>query len=476
MKPLGLRLKLTLFYGALFALVLSGMGALFYHILAVRLDSSVNDELDERAAGLRGYLRFKEGKPVLAYNEKDPEETYFVHTATRYYQVYDSEGELLEQSRELQLLGIELTPDEVKSLLQGPRFTEVETERVQLRFHNYVMTNNHRTYLVQVGTSLAPMQASLDQFFWSLLLLVPAGVLVAAFAGWWMARKALQPVEVLASTAREISISQLDRRLPLRGTGDELDRLAATFNQVFAGLQCAVEQMKQFTASISHELRTPLTALRGEAEVALLRARSSEDYRQVLTSQLEEFDKLTHMINGLLTLARAEAGDIALAFQPVNLAALARLLAEQMEPVAGAKEVALRVEAEEPVEVAGDAQWLERVILNLLDNAIKFTPAGGRVEVSVRTEDGRARLEVRDTGIGISPEALPHVFERFYRADPSRSKEVDGAGLGLSLVRWIVEEHHGSLQVESQPGRGSCFTVQLPLAASPSASATPRAG
>lgn len=472
MKPLGLRLKLTLIYAGLFALVLSGFGALFYHILAVRLDTSVNDELDERAAGLRGYLHFKEGKPVLVFNPNDPEESYFIHTATRYYQVYDSTGQLLEQSRDLELLRVEWTPEEVKSLLQGPRFTDVETEPVDLRFHNYVITNGHRSYLIQVGTSLAPMEATLKQFFWSLLLLVPAGVLLAAAASWWMARKALQPVEGLAATAREISISQLDRRLPLRGSGDELDRLADTFNNVFAGLQRAVEQMRQFTAAISHELRTPLTALRGEAEVALLRAGSPEDYRRVLASQLEEFDKLTHMINRLLILARAEGGEIALSRQPVNLAALARSLTEQVKPVAAAKEVALAVEGEDSVEVAGDAKWLESVILNLVDNAIKFTPSGGRVEVAVHTEDGQARLEVRDTGIGIPSEALPHVFERFYRADPSRSREVDGVGLGLSLVRWIVEEHHGTVQVESQPGRGTCFTVRLPLASA--AAALPR--
>lgn len=465
MKPLGVRTKLSLFYAAVVALVLSGLGGLFYHTVAVRLDRSVNDDLDKLAAGLRGYLQVKEGKPVLVYNPDDPEENYFIHTATRYYQVYDANGQLLVQSRELELLGIDLTPDEVRNLLKGPRFTEIETERETLRFHNYVIRNGrHHAYLVQVGTSLAPVQATLNELRWALLLLVPAGVLLAGFAGWWMARQALAPVEGLARTAREISIAQLDHRLPLRGTGDELDHLADTFNQVFAGLQLAVEQMKQFTASISHELRTPLTALRGEAEVALLRASAPEDYRRVLASQLEEFDKLTHMINELLTLARAEAGEIPLVIQPVNLAGLVRSLAEQMEPVAAAKEVALRVEGESEVEVAGDAQWLERVVLNLLDNAIKFTPTGGRVEVGVRSEEGHVRLDVRDTGIGIPPEALPHVFDRFYRVDPSRSKQVDGAGLGLSLVRWIVTKHQGSLQVESEVGRGSCFTVRLPLA------------
>lgn len=466
MKPLGLRTKLTLFYAGVFALVLSGFGGLFYQILAVRLEASVNEELEQRAAGLRGYLRFPNGQPVLTYNLDDPEEAYFIRTTTRFYQVHDAtSGQLLVQSRELELMGLEMTPEQVKSLLEGPRFLTVKTEQAPVQFYSYVArVGNEHVYLVQVGKSLAGTRMALRELLWTLLVVVPAGVFLAGLAGWWMARKALRPVDALTAAARQISISQLDRRLPLHGTGDELDRLADTFNQGFAQLEKAVEQMKQFTTSISHELRTPLTALRGEAEVTLLRARSPQDYRRVLASQLEEFDKLTHMINQLLTLARAEAGEIHLDVHRVNFSALLRSLAEQMEPVAAWKDVVLRVEGEDHVEVTGDAQWLERAILNLIDNAIKFTPAGGQVEVAVRREEAQARLDVRDTGVGISSEALPHIFERFYRVDPSRAKETDGAGLGLTLVRWIVEEHHGTIQVESKPGHGSCFTLRLPLA------------
>jgi len=364
------------------------------------------------------------------------------------------------------LLGLGLAPEEVKRLSQGKgqRFTQVETSQGRLLFHNYVVREGRRVYLVQVGTSLAPEEAALNELRWTMLWLLPAGVLLAGLGGWWMARKALEPVEVLTAAARNIGISRLDRRLPLAGTGDELDRLADTFNQVFSRLQRAVEQMKQFTASISHELRTPLTALRGEAEVTLLRGQTADDYRQALASQLEEFDKLTQMINQMMVLARAEAGEIQLARQPVQLGALLRSLVEQMEPVAAAKQVSMSVLCVDEIEVAGDAQWLERVILNLLDNAIKFTPAGGRVEAAVRRDGGLARLDVRDTGIGIPLEAQPHVFDRFYRADLSRSKQVDGAGLGLSLVQWIAEQHQGSVEVASQLGEGSCFTVRLPVA------------
>ncbi len=466
MKPLGVRTQLALFYAVVVGIVLSLLGALFYHTLTLRLERSINAELDERAAALRGYLQFKDDKPILHYNTDDPEESYFIRTATRYYQVYDSPtGELLVQSPELDLLGMSLPPEEVRTLSARPHFTELDTSQGRLRFHNYVIHDRkHHPYLVQVGTSLAAVDATREELLATLLLIVPAGVLFAGLAGWWMARSALKPIQALTAGAREFNISRLDRRLPLRGTGDELDRLADTFNQVFERLETAVEQMRQFTASISHELRTPLTALRGEAEVTLLRAGSAEDYRQVLVSQLEEFDKLTRMINELLILARAEAGEIRLEKKPTDLAAMVRSLAEAMELVAASKDLQLQVDAREPVVVAADAQWLERVVLNLLDNAIKFTPAGGKIDVAASAENGEARLTICDTGVGIPPEALPHIFERFYRADPSRSKQVDGAGLGLALVQWIVREHHGDVRVESEPGRGTRVTVRLPKA------------
>jgi heavy metal sensor kinase len=254
--------------------------------------------------------------------------------------------------------------------------------------------------------------------------------------------------------------------LPIRGSGDEVDEVATAFNETLARLEDSVGQMKQFTASISHELRTPLTTLRGEAEIALLQASSVEDYRRVLASQLEEFNKLTHMINQLLILASAEAGEIQWTAQSVDFSTLVGSLVDQLEPVAAARKITLEANTRPNINVRGDASWIERVILNLLDNAIKFTPNGGLVRVSIATENGEGTLRVEDTGMGITPEALPHIFERFYRAEPSRSKQIEGVGLGLALVKWIVDRHHGRIRVTSEPGKGSCFTVWLPLAAS----------
>ncbi len=463
MKPLSLRLRLTLIYAGLSALALAGFGAVFYRTLAVRLERSLDQDLDERAAALRGYLRFPGGRPQLVFDQKDPEEAFFIRTATRYFQVLDaSSGEVVLQSQELQLLGVSPSLPEVQAQVKRPHSTEIESPQGPLRFNSYVVrAGPKKEFLIQVGTSRQPVENALQEFLNTVILLIPVAVLLAGAGGWWMARRALRPVEDLTASAAKIGISNLSVRVPLRGSGDELDRLAETFNQTVARLEDAVQQMRQFTASISHELRTPLTTLRGEAEVALMEPRSPESYRRVLASQLEEFDKLTQMINRLLTLARAEGGEIHLASDPVDVSALVSSLTGQMEPMASWKKVQLRATVQDEIFVRGDRGWLECAVLNLLDNAIKFTPEGGAVDVAVTAGDRSVCLEFRDTGIGIPAEALPHVFERFYRAEPSRSKEFDGAGLGLALVKWVVENHHGRTDVESRVGGGSCFRVWL---------------
>jgi heavy metal sensor kinase len=466
MNPLKLRTKMTLIYAAVFTLLLAGVSALFYQLLEYQLDKALAQELSERSDALRGYLRFEGNQPRFLYDTSDPDEASFVATATRYFQIYDAvNGALIARSPEMEAMRFQYTPDEVKELIRSPGQSGIQTDQANLIVNNDVVrAANGRSYLFQIGVSLTPRDLALSHLLRISLWLVPAGTLIALLLGWWMARRVLQPVEVLGAAARDIGISDLHRRLPVRGAGDELDRLAIAFNEVLERLEKAVAQMKDFTASISHELRTPLTALRGEAEIALSHAGPESECRRVLESQLEEFEKLSRMINQMLTLARAEAGQIKLARDTANLSALASSLVEQMEPVASIKDISLTAHSGADVIVTGDSSWLERAILNLIDNAIKFTPAGGVVEVRVRTEGSQAILEVIDNGIGISPQAMPRVFERFYRGDPSRSSEIEGAGLGLSMVDWIVREHRGRVAVERRPEQGSIFRITLPLA------------
>ncbi len=476
MKPFKLRTKLTLFFAAVSTLILATASILFYNLLAYQLDRNLRDELSERTAALRGYLHFDGDQAILTYDASDPSEAFFIGNATRYCQIYDAfSGAVVRQWEQMEALGFQYTPEEVKELVQhGAEFSEIDTDQVNILLHNeLVRTLNGRVYLLQSGSPLTLRTTALSRLLHIILWLLPSGIVLAVLSGIWMSRRALRPLELLSAAAREMTISQLHRRLPITGNRDELDRLAETFNDMFGRLEKAVEQMKDFTASISHELRTPLTALRGEAEVALVKARTESDYRRVLESQLEEFAKLSRMIDQMLTLARAEAGQIKLAREIVNLSELTESLVDQMEIVAASKAISLIAKPEHDVMVTGDAGWLERAILNLLDNAIKFTPVGGRVDVTVSSKNNHAVLEVADNGIGIDAQAVPHIFERFYRGDPSRSREREGAGLGLSLVEWIVRQHQGSVSVESQPGKGAVLRILLPENPSAAAAAIP---
>src|SRR5215831_5418640 len=465
MRPLTLRTKLTLFYSITVSILLTGFGLVYYRVLSVGLDRDITQDVIDRASGLRGYLRFEEGVPTFDYDPNDPDELSFINTATRYYQLYELRtGTLIAESDELRATGIQYSPQDLSRYAQSqPSLIDLQTDQGKIRLRNETVPGEGEMYLLVVGASMRQMDDALRSFLKALAWLIPSGVLLAAIASWFMAGKALQPVAELSKAAGAIAVTSLDRRLPVRGTKDELDQLAAEFNDTPARLEKAVGEMKQFTASISHELRTPLAVLRGEAEIALMQSSSTEQYRRVLASQLEEFEKLTRMVNELLTLARAESGEVAIAHDPVNLSSMAQSLIEQLEPVATSKNLRLSCQCASDVFINGDAGWIERIILNLVDNAIKFTPPGGHVEVRV-TQNGENRIiEVTDTGIGIEHDALPHVFERFYRADPSRSNRADGAGLGLSLVKWATDQHHASVEVDSTPGHGSTFRVKFPI-------------
>jgi heavy metal sensor kinase len=463
-----LRSRLTLLYTALFVVLLAVIAAVSYRVLQYQLDADVSASLTELTTGLHGYIRFPNGLPLVVFDQTDAAQAAFVEEATRYYQIFDARtGELIVQSDALRPLGLEFTPAEVRQFHERPITLDLDTDYGRMRFSNSVLTPAAgRPYLLQVGASLAPMDSVLKRFLILLVMSVPAGLVVTFVIGRWLAAVALRPLIDLADVARTIDIGDLRRRLPNRGVRDEPDVVATAFNDTLARLEHAVGEMRQFSTALAHELRTPLAALRGEAEMAMRHPGSAEEIQRRFASQLEEIDKLKRLIDQVLTLARAEAGEIRLTSEPIDLDELAGALVDSLEPVAQEKGVALRFEpAGARVVVEGDPGWLERLVLNLVDNAIKFTPTAGVISVRVSRDGEIARLAVRDTGIGITPELMPHIFERFFRADPARSSGVEGVGLGLSLAQWIVDRHRGRISIESQPGRGSTFTVILPIAA-----------
>jgi heavy metal sensor kinase len=465
---LSLRMRLAAISTIVFGLLLAGVSIISYEVLSRRLDADVTERLTELTSGLHGYLRFDEDTATIAFDANDDDSAAFVHEATRYYQVYDARsGQLLGDSPGIKPLALHLTRGEVEAFHAAPRPFDIDTDYGRLRFSNSVGTTpDGRVYLLQVGLPLQAMDEALSRYRDLLMWRVPMALVVAVAASWWLSKFALMPLTRVAAAAQTIDVRTLERRLPVRGAGDELDRVVEAFNATLGRLEVAVGHMRQFSAAMAHELRTPLAALRGEIDLALRSPAASPEQREGFASQLEEIDRLTRLIDRILTLARAESGQIKLTRAPVDLSELALRLVDQLEAIAAAKSIDLRFEplaAGAAVLVEGDAGWLERLVLNLVDNAVKFTPEEGRVVVRVTRDENVARIDVEDTGVGLSPEDLRRVFERFFRADASRSSSTEGAGLGLSLVQWIAEQHGGGVSVRSRLGQGSTFTVTLPI-------------
>jgi heavy metal sensor kinase len=317
--------------------------------------------------------------------------------------------------------------------------------------------------IVQVGMLLRRARTTLDRYLDTLTVLIPVGIGLAALGGAIIAQVALRPLDRMTRTARRISAEDLSRRVERPGTGDELDRLAETLNDMLARLDQAFSQSRRFAADAAHELRTPLAALRGSMEVALRGERSAEEYRRVVASGLEEVARLIRLSEDLLLLSRSMAGP-----EPgravVDLEPLLLEVFDVGARLGQAAGVTVRAEGATPAPVRGDAAALRRALLNLVENAIKYTPRGGKVELRLSVRVGTAEVEVSDTGIGLEPADAERIFDPFVRLDAARSRDTGGAGLGLAIARSIVAAHGGTLSVESGPGSGSRFTLRLPLA------------
>ena len=317
--------------------------------------------------------------------------------------------------------------------------------------------------VLQVARSLEAFDHELAELLLALLVAGPVAFLLTTGGGYFLARRALAPVEQMTAAANEIDAAKFHQRLEIVNPHDELGNLARTLNGMLDRLERSFDEMRRFTADASHELRTPLAVIRSEAEIALGHPLNDVEKQDLLGNILEECQRLTWITDQLLTLCRQDAGVSQLSRESVDLAELVRGVAETMRPLAESKAQRLTTEANGAVLIKGDPVRLRHVIYNLLDNAIKYTPLQGTVNVSLTVRDSLARLVVADTGIGIPPEHLPHVFERFYRVDKARSRAEGGAGLGLCIVQSIVAAHGGSVEMASQPGSGTQCIVEIPV-------------
>lgn len=461
MRPKSIRIRLTLWYAAVLTLTFGALG--IGMLLAMReiVHAAADEDLRLRLAGVQRLMERHD--PAISIEEIRDE--FREHSGLRIggdlLQVADASGNWIFRSVSIRDYSIALPSG-------GPPVSRLETLNLNGRPFR-LLTSKVRVsgndYSVQLATPVSDAYEILQRFQWLLVVAIPPMLILASLGGYWMSRRALAPVDEITRTARSISEHNMSRRLDIADTGDELERLSETFNQMMDRLEAGFKRITEFTADASHELRTPVALVRTAAELSLRRERSGAEYKEALGQILEEAQRMSALIESLMTLARMDSGAEALNLEKVDAVSILRAVCGQSDPLAEAERVRFSYDLpEETTFVNADPHAIRRLFLILIDNAIKYTPAGGQVHAGIRSFNGQALIEVQDTGIGISKDDLPHIFERFYRADKARSRQMGGAGLGLSIARWIADAHRASIHVESTPGAGSSFKVSIALA------------
>lgn len=454
-----LRARITLWYVGILALCLLvfslAVGASFTRRVRAEMDRRVHEDIELAA---RALLVDQVGRPSWAggfLGKQVHEEEGGGH----WVEVWSRRGErLLTAGTATEPMG--LGPP-LAELDHGPKTVILPAGRMRV-LTEAVYASGDR-FFVRAAVSEVSAQDQVRSLWLHLAVLSLTVLTLGALGGYALAHRALGPLARMAAHARRITAERLCERLSPEDSGTELNQLRDAFNETLARLERSFGQLRRFTADASHELRTPLTALRSVGEVGLRGSRTTEDYREVIGTMLEEADRLSRLADDLLTLARAEAGGKQVIFEPLDLSSLAEEVCERLSVLAEERGQTLESRATSPVVVSGDRPALRQALLNLVDNAIKYSPEASRVIVRVGNGPGGGWVEVRDEGPGIPEEDRERIFERFYRIDGSRSREMGGTGLGLSLVKSIAETHSGRIELESETGRGSVFRLVLPL-------------
>jgi heavy metal sensor kinase len=452
-----LAFRLTLWYAGIFTLSSGVAFLLFYLLIATYMQEQIDQELLGQAKRFAALLSTEgvesaQGAALVEAQAAGVKKVFFCFLSL--------DGRAFSSSNMTYWKDIPLDEKAVRALLRDGR-PVLETcilpgQRDKIRILYALIGPD---IILQMGQALegqARFLAAFRQIFISTMALL---ILGAAGLGWFMARRAVSGVEAVTRTARKISGGTLGERVPVKGRGDEIDQLALTFNQMLDRMQTLLTEIREMTDHLAHDLRSPLTRIRGHAEVTLTTAGSLREYEALAADTIEECDRLLDLINTLLLISKTETGVQTLAAVEIDLTALVREACDLFGPTAEDKGLRWHYDLPEAHRMRGDARLIQRLLANLLDNAIKYTPSGGSVSIGLAEKEGRPIITVKDTGIGITAADLPRIFERFYRGDRSRSQE--GIGLGLSLARAIARAHGGDLTASSTPQQGSTFTVTL---------------
>ena len=457
MRALPIGARLTAWYSLMLALSLCLFGAVAYLSMSHSIRVTVDEQLQQQLQAVRDIIDDNAAAGLPALQDEFGEFADSLGKGARLRVAYGN-GSIIYASPDMQREIVPSRPSatsgQFRAFIGGTRFWLA---------HRTVRVKGVE-YDVEVAVSMQAFDRSLERFRDLLYWAGPIFLILAALGGHWLSRRALVPVDQIIHTARSIGARDLSRRLTVPRTGDELERLADTLNEMLGRLEASFERMTQFTADASHELRTPMSVMRANAEITLRRPRSDAEYRDALAKILAESERVSRLIEQLLLLARADSGFAIPQARQMDLNAAVESACGEASVLAEAKRLRFDWSVpDNPLHVWGDSASLERLFVILLDNAIKYTASGGQVDMRLRRDDGFAVADVRDTGAGIPADDIGHVFDRFYRADHARSRESGGAGLGLAIGRWIAEAHGGEICVESELGKGSTFKVKIPL-------------
>ena len=465
MKKLPIGLRLTIWYVAVFTLGELAFGASMWFILRKNLYDIVDNSLESQIEDLKSLMESQKPDASIAKLKEEVAETYSIEHSGDYLAVYLETGDEIYRSDFLRANPAMLLPP---GQIRHPLFRSRHADHHHFRFVFQQFAANHHAYTVEMGIPADDAVETIDQFRNYLLMFAPVLLLLSAGGGYWMSRRALAPVDVLVRTAREVGGANLNARLPKLETGDELQRLSDTLNEMLERIETAFLRITQFTADASHELRTPVSLIRTEAELALRRSRNEAEYQDSLRHILLEAERTTNLIGQLLALARADSGREALQLQPLDIGEILRDRAAGWQHVAALRALQFSVDGVgQSVFIMGDPTMVRRLVDILLDNAFKYTPSPGNVRLALESRPEKVLIVVKDSGCGISEEDQKKIFERFFRVDKARSRAEGGTGLGLAIADWIVKQHRGTITVESRLGGGSTFRVELPTVAAP---------
>jgi two-component system, OmpR family, sensor kinase len=465
MNVRSIRFRIGAWYAGLLALLLTLLGGFIYFTLHRYLENNLQETLTKEAHTVSQALLSKVSQTGDDYVVREIEEHFAPRTSNHFLRVTRADRSVLYQSGEPE--NRRFDPSRVRAAqLEVPSSWTVDTMPTGRRVYVYATTyadSQGTRYSVQAGASDCQINQALSSLLASLAIVLPLVVGVSIAGGYLLMRRSLQPLHEIATIAEQITSRNLNERLREPQTGDEIEQLTTALNRMMSRLEESFHHVHRFSADVSHEIRTPLAILRAELEDLIRSADLTPESRNSAASALEEAERLSRVAEQLLEMTRLEAGEMLAASSRLDFSELTANAVDQMRLLSDEKQIQLQFDGTEPVYVIADPVRLRQVVVNLVDNAIKYTPAGGTIAVSNLRLDGKAVLSVSDTGIGIPPETIPHLFERFYRVDGARSRHLGGTGLGLAIVKSICTAFGGAVTVQSTVGAGTTFRVELPL-------------